>query len=310
MIRKINKLLIIAAALSGAACGEQAGTPTAANRAEAIVAEIHNPSSRKVLVASHRGDWRNYPENSIPAIESVIRMGVDIMELDLKLTKDSVLVLCHDHTIDRTTSGKGRVRDITYDSIRRCKLRRAHNVITDSLRTPTLREALKACKDRIVVNIDQGYEYYDLVLAVTEELGVTEQILIKGKRAPEIVAAKFAEHPRNMMYMPIIDILKPKGQALFAEYREKDIVPLAYEICWDRPAPEVETCMREVVAGGSKLWVNSLWASLCGGLCDDAAFEGDPAAVYGKLVDMGATMIQTDRPELLISYLRSRGLHD
>ena len=310
MIRNINKLLIFAAALSGAACGEQAGMPTAANRAEAIVAEIHNPSSRKVLVACHRGDWRNYPENSIPAIESVIRMGVDIMEFDLKLTKDSVLVLCHDHTIDRTTSGKGRVRDITYDSIRRCKLRRAHNVVTDSLRMPTLREALKACKDRIVVNIDQGYEYYDLVLAVTEELGVTEQILIKGKRAPEIVAAKFAEHPRNMMYMPIIDILKPQGKALFAEYREKGIVPLAYEICWDRPAPEVETCMREVVAGGSKLWVNSLWASLCGGLDDARAFDGDPAAVYGKLVDMGATMIQTDRPELMISYLRSRGLHD
>ena len=50
--------------------------------------------------------------------------------------------------------------------------------------------------------------------------------------------------------------------------------------------------------------------SVRGGLCDDAAFEGDPAAVYGKLVDMGATMIQTDRPELLISYLRARGLHD
>ena len=311
MIRTINKLLILAAAaLSGAACGEQAGAPAAADRAAAIVAEIHNPASKKVLVASHRGDWRNYPENSIPAIESVIRMGVDIMELDLKLTKDSVLVLCHDHTIDRTTNGKGRVRDITYDSIRRCKLRRAHNVITDSLRMPTLREALEACKDRIVVNVDQGYEYYDLVLAVTEELGVTEQILIKGKRAPGVVAAKFAEHPRNMMYMPIIDILKPQGKALFAEYREKGIVPLAYEICWDRPAPEVETCMREVVAGGSKLWVNSLWASLCDGLDDDRAFEGNPAAVYGKLVDMGATMIQTDRPELLISYLRSRGLHD
>ena len=47
-----------------------------------------------------------------------------------------------------------------------------------------------------------------------------------------------------------------------------------------------------------------------GGLDDDAAFGGDPAEVYGKLVDMGATMIQTDRPELLISYLRSRGLHN
>ena len=193
MIRTINKLLILAAALSGAACGEQAGTPTAANRAEAIVAEIHNPSSRKVLVASHRGDWRNYPENSIPAIESVIRMGVDIMELDLKLTKDSVLVLCHDHTIDRTTSGKGRVRDITYDSIRRCKLRRAHNVVTDDLRMPTLREALEVCKDRIVVNIDQGYEYYDLALAVTEELGVrlsAQHDVHAGHRHPQTAGTR------------------------------------------------------------------------------------------------------------------------
>lgn len=309
MIRKINKLLIFAAALSGAACGEQAGTPTAANRAEATVAEIHNPSSRKVLVACHRGDWRNYPENSLAAIESVIGMGADIVEIDLALTSDSVLVVCHDRTLNRTTTGKGLIAEIPYDSVQRCFLKSGHGVAT-SHRMPTLREALELCKDRIVVNIDKGYQYYDLVQRLSEELGVTGQLLIKGKSPVADVAAKFAEHPRNMMYMPIIDILKPKGQALFAEYREKGIVPLAYEICWDRPAPEVETCMRKVVAGGSKLWVNSLWPSLCGGLCDDAAFEGDPAAVYGKLVDMGATMIQTDRPELLISYLRSRGLHD
>ena len=309
MIRKINKLLIFAAALSGAACEEQAGTQTAASRAEAIVAEIHNPSSRKVLVASHRGDWRNYPENSLAAIESVIGMGADIVEIDLALTSDSVLVVCHDRTLNRTTTGKGLIAEIPYDSVQRCFLKSGHGVAT-SHRMPTLREALELCKDRIVVNIDKGYQYYDLVQRLSEELGVTGQLLIKGKSPVADVAAKFSRYEHNMMYMPIIDILKPKGQALFAEYREKGIVPLACEICWDRPAPEVETCMREVVAGGSKLWVNSLWPSLCGGLCDDAAFEGDPAAVYGKLVDMGATMIQTDRPELLISYLRSRGLHD
>ena len=309
MIRNINKLLIFAAALSGAACGEQAGMPTAANRAEAIVAEIHNPSSRKVLVACHRGDWRNYPENSLAAIESVIGLGADIVEIDLALTSDSVLVVCHDRTLNRTTTGKGLIAEIPYDSVQRCFLKSGHGVAT-SHRMPTLREALELCKDRIVVNIDKGYQYYDLVQRLSEELGVTGQLLIKGKSPVADVAAKFSRYEHNMMYMPIIDILKPKGQALFAEYREKGIVPLAYEICWDRPAPEVETCMREVVAGGSKLWVNSLWASLCGGLDDDRAFDGDPAAVYGKLVDMGATMIQTDRPELMISYLRSRGLHD
>ncbi|WP_295903633.1 glycerophosphodiester phosphodiesterase family protein [uncultured Alistipes sp.] len=304
----MKKLLILLSSLSQF-CGCTQTEPVSGTRAAAIVAEIHNPSSKNVVVACHRGDWRNWPENSLAAIESVIGMGADIMELDLKLTKDSVLVVCHDRTIDRTTSGKGRVCDITYDSIRRCVLKTGHGVKTTH-RMPTLREALEVCKDRIVVNVDQGYEYYDLVLGVTEELGVTEQILIKGKRSTDVVAAKFSEHPRNMMYMPIIDILKPKGQALFAEYRDKGITPLAYEVCWSEYTPEVKECMDKVVASGSKLWVNSLWPTLNGGLCDDAAFEGDPAEVYGKLVDMGATMIQTDRPELLISYLRSRGLHD
>ena len=283
--------------------------PKKENRACEIVALFQEPSSKDVLVISHRGDWRNYPENSIPAIESVIRMGVDVVELDLKLTRDSVLVLCHDKTIDRTTSGHGRVSEITYDSIRRCVLKTGHGVKTE-FRMPTLREALETCRDRIVVNVDQGYEYYDQVLAVTEELGVTDQILIKGKRTPDVVAAQFGKHPRNMMYMPIIDIQKPQGQALFSAYRDQGIVPLAYEVCWDEWTPEVEGCMREVVSQGSKLWVNSLWPCLCGGLCDDAAFEGSPEEIYGKLLEMGATLIQTDRPDLLLNYLRSRGLHD
>ena len=55
-----------------------------------MIAALNDPSTDYVVVVSHRGDWRNYPENSIAAIESVIRMGVDVMELDLKLTSDSV----------------------------------------------------------------------------------------------------------------------------------------------------------------------------------------------------------------------------
>ena len=303
----IRLLIFLASLFLFGACASSASAP--ASRAEGIVAEIHNPSSRKVLVACHRGDWRNWPENSLAAIGSVIGMGADIVEIDLALTSDSVLVVCHDRTLNRTTTGKGLIAEIPYDSVQRCFLKSGHGVAT-SHRMPTLREALELCKDRIVVNIDKGYQYYDLVQRLSEELGVTGQLLIKGKSPVADVAAKFSRYEHNMMYMPIIDILKPKGQALFAEYLGTDTVPLAYEVCWSEYTPAVEACMKKVVAGGSKLWVNSLWPSLCGGLCDDAAFEGDPAAVYGKLVDMGATMIQTDRPELLISYLRARGLHD
>ena len=81
------------------------------NRADWVAAQMHKTNTPHVIIAAHRGDWRNYPENSLPSIESVIRMGADIMELDLKMTKDSVLVLSHDVTVDRCTDGTGKVSD-------------------------------------------------------------------------------------------------------------------------------------------------------------------------------------------------------
>ncbi len=302
-------MIFIAAICCMASCKEAA--PQYANRAEMIAAQIHNPNSKYVVVACHRGDWRNYPENSIPAIESIIRMGADIMELDLKLTKDSVLVLSHDWTIDRCTTGKGRVSDYTLDELKQFRLRRAHGVATDSLHICTLREALECCKDRICVNVDQGYEYYDMVLAITEELGVTDQILIKGKHSVASVAEKMAAHEHNMMYMPIIDIQKEQGQKLFQEYMDTKTVPLAYEVCWKKLTPEVSDCFKKVVESGSKLWVNTIWGSLCGYLDDDKALDcGNPAEVYDQVIALGASMIQTDRPEQLLNYLRKKGLHD
>ncbi|MFI3280373.1 MAG: glycerophosphodiester phosphodiesterase family protein [Rikenellaceae bacterium] len=302
-------LLLLIATLSG--CSSQKGTlAEGENRAAQIVAEINNPKSDYVLVISHRGDWRNYPENSIKAIESVIDMKVDIVEIDVQLTQDSVLVLCHDTTIDRTTTGTGKVSEVTFDYIRSCTLRSAHGVVTDHI-MPTLEEALIVCKDRVAVNIDKGYEYYDLALEITERLGVTDQIIIKGKRDADVVAQKYSEHPNNMIYMPVIDILKPQGKQLFEESITPEHLPVAFELCWDQMTPEVEQTMKRIVESGSKLWVNTLWASLCGGLCDDAAWEAnDVEGIYGTVVDFGTTMIQTDRPDMLIEYLRKRGLHE
>lgn len=282
-------------------------------RTDKILAELRDPASDYVAVVSHRGDWRNYPENSIPAIESVIRMGADMVEIDVAMTKDSVLVLCHDKTINRTTNGKGKVCDITYDSLMTFNLRRAHNVTTDSLKMPTLRDALLCCKDRILVNVDKAYEYYDRIIALTEELGVTGQVLMKGKSNIDKIDADMSRHKSNLLYMPIIDINKPSGQALFSEYQEKHVVPLAYEVCWNHAGKELDDCVATIRKTGSKVWVNTLWSSLCGGPGndDDAAYESsDPAEVYGKYLEMGVSMIQTDRPAMLLDYLRSVGRHD
>ena len=183
------------------------------------------------------------------------------MELDVKMTKDSVLVLMHDKTINRMTNGKGKVSDITYDSLMTFNMRRAHNVVTDSIKVPPLREALLCCKDRILVNVDHAYPYYKEIVELADELGVTGQVLMKGKSNLDKVKEDMSKHEHNLLYMPIIDINKPKGQALFAEYLEKGVVPMAYD-------------------------------------------------VYGQYLEMGASMIQTDRPGLLIDYLRSVGRHD
>ncbi len=298
--------------------------PHYANRAEAIAAHIRNPHSGYVLVACHRGDWRDFPENSIPAINSVIDMGADIVEIDIRMTADSVLVLCHDEDVRRTTNfwwvyrdqpGKSaKVCDLTLAEIRTLGLNRMHQAAAiDTLRMPTLREALTCTKDRICVNIDKGYDYYDEVLKITEELGVTDQVLIKGNKSIEVVAENESRHMHNMMYMPVVDIQSEKGVALLNSYLEQGVVPLAYELCWSSSADDAfpEACSR-IREQGSKIWVNTIWPSLCGGYGhdDDAAFlANDPGSVYQPYLDAGVSMIQTDRPQLLIPWLTRQGRH-
>jgi glycerophosphoryl diester phosphodiesterase len=304
-MKKVVILLLVA--LGVAAC---APNPEPLSRADRIVKVLHDPSSKYVVVVAHRGDWRNYPENSLPAIESCIRMGVDMMELDLKLTKDSVLVLSHDHTLNRCTTGSGRISDYTYEEIRQFDLKAGHGIGRPGIKMPTLREALEVCKDRIVVNVDQGYDYYDLVLAITEELGVTDQILIKSGRSLSEVRAKLEEHPHNMMYMPVVTAAAAEKMPAFNDYIAADEPLLAYELCFGELNDDVRTAARRILDDGSKLWVNTIWASLCGGYEDDAADAAeDPGTVYGPILDLGTSIIQSDRPQLLINYLESKGRH-
>lgn len=280
------------------------------SRVEKALAALHNPSSPYVVVVAHRGDWRGYPENSLPAIESCIRMGVDMMELDLKQTKDSVLVVSHDPTLNRCTTGSGRISDYTYEQILSFDLKAGHGVARPGIKMPTLRQALEACKDRILVNVDQGYDYYDRVLAMAEELGMADQILIKSSRPWPEVQAKLAEHATNLLYMPVIGGAEKGESPLFQGYVSASRPQLAYELCFSALNDHVRGIAGKILQSGSKLWVNTIWASLCGGYEDDAAVAApDPDQVYGPILDLGTSIIQTDRPELLIHYLESHHRH-
>ena len=207
----IRLLIFLASLFLFGACASSESV--SGTRAERVVSEIHDPASKKVLVASHRGDWRNYPENSLPAIRSAIEMGVDIVEIDLALTSDSVLVLCHDRTIDRTTSGRGLIAEITYDSIRRVNLRAGQNAVTH-WKVPTLEEVLILCKDKIVVNIDKGFQYYGLIHPLLEKYGMLEQVLIKSNVTADRAAATFSKYDDNCLFMPIEEIVPKNSRKL------------------------------------------------------------------------------------------------
>ena len=306
MMRRISSLILVPVLLLAAACAHKPEQ----TRVQKALEALHDPASKYVVVVSHRGDWRGYPENSIPAIESCIRMGVDMVEIDLKLTKDSVLVLSHDHTLNRCTTGSGRISDFTYEEIQQFDLKAGHGIGRPGIKMPTLREALEVCKDRILVNVDQGYDYYDQVLAITEELGITDQILIKSGKSLSEVRAKLEEHPHNMMYMPVVTAAAAEKMPAFNDYIAAEEPLMAYELCFGELNDDVRVAARLILDDGSKLWVNVIWESLCGGYDDDAADRADdPGTVYGPILDLGASILQTDRPALLIGYLEKAGRH-
>ena len=118
-----------------------------ASRTEAIRAKLMSKDRNYVFVAMHRGDWRNFPENSKGAILSSIRLGADIVELDVQMTKDGRFILNHDPTLNRTTTGKGKVGDLTLAEIKQFKMRDAKGKPTD-YDVLTLEEALELTRGR------------------------------------------------------------------------------------------------------------------------------------------------------------------
>lgn len=72
---------------------------------------------KRSLNIAHRGFSGEYPENTMVAFRKAIEAGCDGIETDLHMTKDGVIVICHDETIDRTTNGTGFICDYTYNEL-------------------------------------------------------------------------------------------------------------------------------------------------------------------------------------------------
>ena len=297
--------LVVLAGCSGEA--RQSAAPE--NRAEGLRARLLAGDTTAVFVVAHRGDWRYAPENSVAAIEHSIAVGVDVVELDLQLTRDSVLIVMHDATLNRTTTGKGRVADWTLDSIRTLKLKNGCGIRTKHT-VPTLEEALLAAKGRVLVNLDKADRYFDLVAPVLERTGTTRQIVMKGSKPADEVLALYGKYLDEVIYMPIVNLDSENAAELMQDYIS-DLKPAAYELLYAQAEDTAMPLrMRDTLRGQALIWYNTLWDTVCGGHDDDLSLE-DPDAAFGYLIDtLGARIIQTDRAEHLLSYLRQRGLHE
>ena len=307
-MKRVFACLLALVVLTGCS-GEARQSAAPENRAEGLRARLLAGDTTAVFVVAHRGDWRYAPENSIAAIEHSIAVGVDVVELDLQLTRDSVLIVMHDATLNRTTTGKGRVADWTLDSIRTLKLKNGCGIRTKHA-VPTLEEALLAAKGRVLVNLDKADRYFDLVAPVLERTGTTRQIVMKGSKPADEVLALYGKYLDEVIYMPIVNLDSENAAELMQDYIS-DLKPAACELLYAQAEDTAMPLrMRDTLRGQALIWYNTLWDTVCGGHDDDLSLE-DPDAAFGYLIDtLGARIIQTDRAEHLLSYLRQRGLHE
>ena len=107
------------------------------------------------LVSAHRGGARRgLPENCIATFENTLEHTYAIMEIDPRYTKDGAIVVHHDATLERTTTGKGRVAELTLQELRELHLKDTEGAVTE-FQIPTLDEVLKWARGRTVLVLDQ-----------------------------------------------------------------------------------------------------------------------------------------------------------
>ncbi len=258
----------------------------------------------EVLIAAHRGCWKGTSENSLDALEKCISLGVAIVELDVRKTKDNVLILMHDETVDRTTDGKGAVAELTWAEVSKLHLKTengASGKIT-SRTVPTFIEAIKAAKDRIIINVDAKSELYAEVFSELSKLNMVEQVLLKKPVLPSDPPLTQDKSFRGSIVMPIISQFENDATALIVPQLEH--APKAMEV-WFSDINYLKKSAELAKEKGVFIWVNALdvAAILSADYVDSKALKDD-GNTWQQLIDAGADIIQTDEPEKLVKFLK------
>lgn len=257
-------------------------------RVDAIRRTFLDASSSEVLVASHRATHNRSPENSLKAIQESINLGVDIIEIDVKVSKDGVPFLMHDGKLDRTTSGKGDPEELTWEELQE------FFIVDKGKRTPfkipTLEEALELADGKILVDLDLKTDRIEKVIQVVRKTD-TKEIVFFFDSDYEVLSRIHAAD-KDFMIMPRAYSIAQVDSAI---------------ALFDPPVVHIDfsfytpACVQMIKDSDARIWINAL------GEPDVDVRSGKTKRALKKLLLSGANIIQTDEPELLMEALEKMG---
>ncbi|MBC3941427.1 glycerophosphodiester phosphodiesterase family protein [Sphingomonas albertensis] len=297
----IDRKTVIVTGLAALWSGLASGGATAQAIPEAASARPY------VIVLAHRACWGAAPEVSVSAIRQCLVIGADQVEIDVRESKDGVLVLMHDETVDRTTNGSGRVADLTAQQIRSLRLKRGAGGPDANLteeHVPTLDEGLVAARGKLLVNLHLKAAPETKVAASVRRLGMEGKVttwVTSSSNDPKLLSSPLlgvvsiiptinecgAGYPAPCWTQPISSLntfASVRPAAFFLDYRQTHGF-----------IRSVSDAKRPV---GTRIFVETL-----NGV--DALPQAQRHEEWGKLLDMGVSYIMTNEPADLIAFLRT-----
>ncbi len=240
-----------------------------------------------ILVVGHRGTVKFAPENTIAALVKAIELGADLLEIDIRETKDGHLILMHDVTVNRTTNGSGPIAEMTLQEVKKLDAGSWFSPEFKGEKVPTLKEALTAIRGRALPDIDfKAGDPQKLVKILREENLLGKVTLYCGNW--DLLQATL-EISDDFFIRPTVPIGKI-GLPLLIDQFDPPIV----NIDW----PEFsEALIRDIHLVGKKAFMNTMGAN-------------DNEFGMMSSIKAGADYIQTDHLDILLPMLRAKGLHD
>jgi glycerophosphoryl diester phosphodiesterase len=280
-------LLLCCVACSGPGTGsEQAEKVGAFNEAVFALHGAENfyswTSDRIPMVSAHRGGpYPGYPENAIETFEFITEITPAVIECDIAMTKDSVLILMHDNTLDRTTTGTGSVQDYLWSELQELRLVDLEGTVT-AYRIPTLGELLDWTPGKALLTLDvkRGVPF-EKVIEEVQQSGTGTYAAIITYNAND--ARKVYELDSSLMISVGIG-----NREAYEAHRSLGI-PDENMIAFVGVAEPDEAHYRFLHDKGIYCILGVL-----GNLDKKAEVKGD--ALYADFVERGADILATDRP--------------